>query len=118
MRAADNGKPADAILGVGDLQPHSGSAVGDDCALYLLDREERVVAWYAGAVRVYGYPADEVLGHKLACLYPDPDAGDDSRTGRLREELQRASDQFHVAAEGWQVRKDGSDPDSGRMLSR
>ena len=37
-----------------------------DYALYLLDVEGRMAAWYSGAERVYGYPADEVLGRPLS----------------------------------------------------
>lgn len=116
MRAADNGKRADAILGVGDLQTHSGSAVGDDCALYLLDREERVVAWYAGAVRVYGFPTDEVLGHKLACLtlIPTPATIHEPVGCEKSSNRPPTNSMWRLRAGGFER----TDPDSGRMLSR
>src|SRR5689334_6558034 len=44
-------------------------------ALYLLDVEERMAAWYAGAERIYGYHAEEALGHHVALLYPIPTTG-------------------------------------------
>jgi formate hydrogenlyase transcriptional activator len=79
-----------------------------DYALYLLNIDERVVAWYAGAERIYGYPADEALGHHVAWFYPGPSAGDESLTDRLRDEFKRASAEGHLGTEGWHSRKDGS----------
>src|SRR4051794_661323 len=37
-----------------------------DYALYLLDIEGRVVAWYSGAARIFGYQADEVIGQHVS----------------------------------------------------
>ena len=44
-----------------------------DYALYLLDSEGRVAAWYAGAERIYGYQADEAIGQHVSFLYPGED---------------------------------------------
>ena len=76
-----------------------------DYALYLLDVDERVAAWYAGAARIYGYEADETLGHDVAFLYPSSIAGD---AGARHEEFKRASSEGHLGTEGWHARKDGS----------
>jgi formate hydrogenlyase transcriptional activator len=86
--------------------PISPSAL--DYALYLLDVEERVAAWYAGAERIYGYPADEALGHHVALVYPRPTASDGALARTLHEEFKRASAEGHLGTEGWQARKDGS----------
>ncbi len=75
-----------------------------DYALYLLDPEARIAAWYAGAARIYGYPADEVRDQYVSILYP----GEDTLVGRLREEFTRAAAEGHMGTEGWQARKDGS----------
>jgi formate hydrogenlyase transcriptional activator len=79
-----------------------------DYALYLLDADERIAAWYAGAERIYGYPADEVLGHHISLLYPGPTAGDGSVSIALQREFERAATEGHLGTEGWHARKDGS----------
>ena len=33
-----------------------------------------VVAWYAGAERIYGYKSDEAIGQHVSLLYPDEDS--------------------------------------------
>ena len=75
-----------------------------DYALYLLDVEGRIVAWYAGAVRIYGHSVEEARRRHISFLYP----ADDTLRSRLQKELQRAISQGHVGTEGWQARKDGS----------
>jgi len=74
-----------------------------DYALSLLDVDGQIVAWYAGAERIYGYKPDEVIGQHASLLYPDEDA-----RHRLQEKLKRAAGEGHVGSEGWHVRKDGS----------
>ena len=88
----------------------STPAVGDgglrDYALYLLNPQGSVVAWHAGAQRIFGYPAHEVLDRHASALYLDP--ADDTLQGKLHEELKRAAVEGHLGSEGWQIRKDGS----------
>ncbi len=74
-----------------------------DYALFLLDRAGRVVAWYAGAERIFGYKSDEVVGQHESFFSPGEDG---SRA--LHEELKRAAGEGHVATESWKARKDGS----------
>jgi formate hydrogenlyase transcriptional activator len=73
-----------------------------DYALYLLDIEGRVAAWYAGAERIYEYPASEAIGRNVSFLYPD------DGIVPVQEELRRALAEGHFGAEGWQAKKDGS----------
>jgi len=75
-----------------------------DYALYLMDTDGLIAAWYAGADRIYGYQRGESLGQPLSFLYP----AEDTLQFRLREELKRAAVEGHVGTEGWQARKDGS----------
>ena len=75
-----------------------------DYALYLLDVEGRIVEWYGGAARIYGYPVEETLHRHITFLYP----GDDTLRFRLQEEFKRAIAEGHVGSEGWQAKKDGS----------
>jgi len=75
-----------------------------DYALYLLDADRRLAAWYSGAGRIYGYQADQVIGQQASFLYP----GDDVARVNLQEELDRIAAEGHMGTEGWQVKKDGS----------
>jgi PAS domain S-box-containing protein len=75
-----------------------------DYALFVLDVDGQLVAWYAGAERIYGYKSGEAVGHPASFLY----SGDDDLAARLDEELKRALKEGHAGMEGWQVKKDGS----------
>ena len=75
-----------------------------DYALYLLDIEGHVAAWYSGAARIYTYRAEEAIGRHVSFLY----AGEDTLEVKLQEELNRAAAEGHMGTEGWQARKDGS----------
>jgi formate hydrogenlyase transcriptional activator len=74
-----------------------------DYALFLLDTDGRIAAWYAGAERIYGYKSDEVIGQNASIFYPDENA-----LRMLREKLKRAAGESHVGTEGWNVKKDGA----------
>jgi len=73
-----------------------------DYALFLLDAEGQVAAWYAGAERIYGYKDSEIIGQSAAVL----DYGDDVLS--QQEQMKRATGEGHVGTEGWHVKKDGS----------
>ena len=74
-----------------------------DYALFLLDVEGQIVAWYAGAERIYGFKSGEAVGQHLSVLYPDEGA-----FGKLKEKFDRAVAEGHVGDEGWHVKKNGS----------
>jgi PAS domain S-box-containing protein len=77
----------------------------DDSAVVSLDPSGRIVEWNQGAMRLYGYQPDEILGRHYTSL----------AAGRAGEEDPIAGWQEEVLIEGrWrgdcrQVRKDGSD---------
>jgi PAS domain S-box-containing protein len=73
-----------------------------DYAIVLVDPKGRISSWNAGAERLYGYRADEVLGSDASSFYP-PEQGQ-----RPRENLEAAVVHGHHEDEGWRVRKDGS----------
>jgi PAS domain S-box-containing protein len=73
-----------------------------DYALFLLDADGQVAAWYAGAERIYGYKSVEVAGRSVSVFDP-PEA-----SCKLREKLKKVADEGHHGCEGWQIRKDGS----------
>jgi PAS domain S-box-containing protein len=75
-----------------------------DYALYLLDSGGRLAAWYSGAARIYGYPADEVIGQHVSFLYP----GEGGPPVKMEEEFNRIAAEGHMGTEGWQIKKDGS----------
>ncbi len=75
-----------------------------DYALFLLDADGEVVAWYAGAERIFGYKNDETAGQHVSLLYPD----EDTLRAKLDEELKRAAAEGHFGNEGWLAKKDGS----------
>ena len=79
-----------------------------DYALYLLDADERIAAWYAGAERIYGYRADEVLGHPITLLSPNATDGNGATPIALHREFKRAATEGHLGTEGWHARKYGS----------
>ena len=75
-----------------------------DYALFLLDADGTVAAWYSGAERIYGYKREEIMGQLASSLYP---AQDNVRVG-LQGELKRVAAEGHFGNEGWHERKDGS----------
>ena len=75
-----------------------------DYALFLLDVDGQIVAWYAGAKRIYHYNAGEVAGQHLSIFYPD----EDDLHVRITNNLKRADDEGHFSDEGWHLRKDAS----------
>ncbi len=75
-----------------------------DHAVFLLSLDGRVVTWNAGAERIQGYAADEIVGQNFSCFYPD----DEVKRGAPEHELAAARDGSPYEGEGWRVRKDGS----------
>ncbi|MGH6740325.1 MAG: PAS domain-containing sensor histidine kinase, partial [Bradyrhizobium sp.] len=75
-----------------------------DYAVFMLDTEGHVASWNAGAERIKGYKATDIIGQHFSRFYP-PEA--------LARKLPQL--ELHVAAqvgrfedEGWRLRKDGS----------
>jgi PAS domain S-box-containing protein len=75
-----------------------------DYAFYMLDRGGRVESWNAGAERLAGYTAQEVVGRHVS-LFHDPD---ETRQGGRMRILERAAAEGRAVDEGWSRRKDGS----------
>jgi PAS domain S-box-containing protein len=76
----------------------------DDYAILLLDPAGRITSWNAGAARVTGFSADEVLGRSHADFYT-PEAVSEGVPSRHLQEAARCG---RLADEGWCLRKDGS----------
>jgi PAS domain S-box-containing protein len=75
-----------------------------DYAILMLDPKGTVVSWNAGAERIKGYDAREVVGRNFSCFYP----AEDVERGKPARQLRVALEQGRVEDEGWRVRKDGS----------
>ncbi|HEY7141321.1 MAG TPA: PAS domain S-box protein [Methylomirabilota bacterium] len=75
-----------------------------DYAFYMLDRAGRVEAWNAGAERLHGYTADEIVGQHVARFY----LPDEARQGAPARTLERAATEGRAVEEGWRIRKGGS----------
>ncbi len=75
-----------------------------DYALFLLSEQGHIVAWYAGAARMYGYPESEAIDQPVALLYP----WQDTVPARVQEELNRSAIEGHFGSECWCKKKDGT----------
>jgi PAS domain S-box-containing protein len=74
-----------------------------DYALFLLDADGLIAAWYAGAERIYGYKSEEVIGQHVSTFFPDAEAN-----RRIQENLNRAAKDGHSATESSHPKRDGS----------
>ena len=75
-----------------------------DCAIVMLDPEGCVVSWNAGAQRIIGYSAEEIVDEHLSRFYLDADV----ESGKPQRDLDVATAEGRCQAEGWRTRKDGS----------
>lgn len=75
-----------------------------DAAIFHLNPDGQIVSWNAGAERLEGYRADEIIGKHFSCLYP----AEAVEEGKPEQELQKARDDGQFEDEGWRVRKDGT----------
>jgi PAS domain S-box-containing protein len=75
-----------------------------DYAIFLLDREGRVLTWNTGAQRIKGYTQGEIIGAHFSRFYPQEDV----ERGKPQLALDAARTEGHYEEEGWRVRKDGS----------
>jgi len=73
-------------------------------AIYLIDTQGTVLNWNAGAERLEGYRAAEIVGRHFSCLYQEKDRID----GKPEQELRKATTEGRFAEECWRIRKDGT----------
>ncbi len=74
-----------------------------DYAIFMLDIDGHVVTWNAGAERIKGYSAGDIIGQHFSRFY----LPEDQAAGIPQAALQTAVSTGHFTAEGWRVRKDG-----------
>ncbi len=75
-----------------------------DYAMIALDTDGRVTSWNAGAARIKGYCAEEIIGQHYSCFH----TSEDIEQGKPQRKLNLAAAQGRLEDEGWRVRKDGS----------
>lgn len=75
-----------------------------DYAIFILDTGGRVASWNAGAERIKGYTANEVIGCHYGIFYDQ-----EARSAGIPEaQLERVKKTGRIETEGWRYRKDGT----------
>jgi rsbT co-antagonist protein RsbR len=69
-----------------------------------LDPRGLVDSWHAGAQRLTGYAADEIIGRPVSVFYADEDVA----SGVAEREMAAAADEGRFETEGWRIRKDAT----------
>jgi len=72
--------------------------------IFQLDPSGNVVSWNAGAARLMGYRAEEIIGKHFSTFYPKEDV----LAGKPERNLAEAARAGKAEEEGWRIRKDGS----------
>ncbi|HZR70178.1 MAG TPA: PAS domain S-box protein [Burkholderiales bacterium] len=89
-----------------ELQEQFRELVGavEEYAIFLLNAKGEIQSWNAGAERIKGYKAQEIVGHHFSVFYPPESvaAGWPDHELRVAEAAGRFND------EGWRLRKDGN----------
>ena len=75
-----------------------------DYGIYMLDPEGNVATWNAGAQRIKGYTAEEIVGQHFSRFYTE----EDRATGEPQRALATAVHEGRFEKEGWRVRRDGT----------
>lgn len=74
-----------------------------DYAIYMLSADGKVMSWNAGAQRLKGYRAEEIIGKHFSTFYNQ----DVIEQGKAARGLQIAAVEGRFEDEGWRVHKDG-----------
>lgn len=75
-----------------------------DYAIYMVDRDGKVLNWNEGARRAKGYSEDEIVGRNYDIFY----SPEDRAAGIPQQNLETALTQGRIVLEGRRYRKDGS----------
>src|SRR5688500_11308172 len=75
-----------------------------DYAICMLDPNGIVINWNAGAERIKGYKAGEIVGAYFGRFYTP----EDQAAGMPARSLETARREGKFEAEGWRIRKDGT----------
>ncbi len=75
-----------------------------DLAIYAVDPRATILSWNAGAEHATGFPAQEMIGRSMACLYTPQDLA----SNLPARELEQAMTVGRFESTGWRVRNDHS----------
>jgi PAS domain S-box-containing protein len=75
-----------------------------DYAIFMLTPDGQVASWNAGAERITGYLAEEIIGRQFSSFFTE----EDLRSNKPDNLLEQAKQQGKVEDEGWRIRKDRS----------
>ncbi|MFN2623443.1 MAG: PAS domain S-box protein [Chthoniobacterales bacterium] len=75
-----------------------------DYAMFLLDPENRITYWSAGAEKVFGWSAGEAVGQTGAIIF----TAEDKKKGEVQKEVGTATERGSAPDRRWHKRKDGS----------
>ncbi|MFD9575780.1 PAS domain S-box protein [Streptomyces sp. NPDC059982] len=75
-----------------------------DYGIFMLDPTGHVSSWNAGAERIKGYGASDIIGKHFSVFYPPEDIAAD----KPGLELEAAIADGRLEDEGWRIRQDGS----------
>ena len=73
-------------------------------AMFLLDPENTISYWSAGAERVFGWPADEAIGQNGSMIF----VPEDIEAGEAQKEYEQAMRDGFAPDRRWHLRKDGT----------
>lgn len=75
-----------------------------DYAIYITDKSDRITDWLPGAIKLFGWSAQEAIGQQGSILFTQKD-----RDGSVdAEELAQARERGFAPNRRWHLRKDGS----------
>jgi PAS domain S-box-containing protein len=77
---------------------------GQNYAIVMMDTQGNVLSWNAGAERIEGYTAEEIIGQNFSCLF----TASDIKRGRPQEILGLTAASGRHEEEAKRVRKDGT----------
>ncbi len=77
-----------------------------DYAIFMMDPEGIITEWNAGAERIKGYRASEIIGKHFSQFY----TAEDRENGVPTRAIAVAAKEGRFETEGWRVRKDGTLP--------
>jgi PAS domain S-box-containing protein len=75
-----------------------------DYAIFMLNPAGQIVSCNAGAERIKGYTAEQIIGHSFSCFFPP----EDIKSGRPEEVLRMTAASGRHEEHGMRVRRDGS----------
>ncbi len=75
-----------------------------DYAIFLLTPSGNIASWNAGAERIKGYRAEEIIGKHFRIFYPEKE----KLERKPEKELDMALERGQFQEEGWRLRKDGT----------